>query len=164
MALLHFFVVKVPFAHPPAVQHTYTVLLPTPPPVGCWIVEWGGWIMWVWDSQKACHGLSLCDGWLGGWTGLFCMKREGSRGKNRGLLNEACHPKPPLCSKLLHQPFIHSFIISALLLPCSPSTLPTHSPLFGGFVGPYSLALSHPWISSPPPFCCHPYFSLFYPT
>lgn len=57
----------------------------------------------------------LCDGWLEGCTGLICMRREARKGEKRGLFNEACHPKPPSCTKphtpLLYQPSLYPFVI-----------------------------------------------------
>lgn len=45
------------------------------------------------------------------------MRREASRGKNRGLFREACHPKSPPIRAHTHTHCItHSFIISSLLL------------------------------------------------
>lgn len=65
--------------------------------------------------QRPAMVFLLCDGWLGICTGLFCMRREASKGEKRGLFNEACHPKPPSCMKphtpLLYHPSLYPFII-----------------------------------------------------
>lgn len=125
-------------------KHTHSAIHCTP--IGCWIV---GWEVAAWGGGcKACKRPAmvflLCDGWLEGCTDLICMRREASKGEKRGLFNEACHPKPPFCTKphtlLLYYPSLYPFVI-----PPHPlcfffiSVLPFH---FVAFIRLSSLFLS----------------------
>lgn len=80
------------------------------------------------------------------------MRREANRGENRGLFNEACHPKPPSSS----HPTPSSSIPSSFRPSSSSRVLSLHLSLplflhFVAFICLSSLLLSHPIICTPPP-------------
>lgn len=157
-----------PCPSPNCPTHIHTPVTHSTP---CWVLDCGVERWWGWWGGGLCECEArkgpamvflLCDGWLGGWTGLFCMRREASRGENRGLFNEACHPKPPSCTEPSH-PTPSSSIPSSFRPSSSSLVLPRHLGLlfflhFVAFICPSSLLLSHPILYTQPPLRCPPYF------
>lgn len=156
-----FSVAKIPpCPSPKCPTHIHTpVALCTP--TGCWTV---GWEMVVVGGLCKCEARKgpamvflLCDGWLGGSTGLLYMRIEASRGENRGLFNKACHPKPPS----------HPTPSSSIPSSSSSRTLSLRLRLllflnFVAFICLSSLLLSHPIICTLPPLQCPFYLFPFH--
>lgn len=150
---------KIPPCPSPNCQHTYTIPLPTAPPIGCCIVglrdggvEWGDY-----ESERLVKGLpwSFCcvtDGWEAEQA-CFAWEEKPAEGRK-----EVYSMRPVTQNHPLAHPTPSSSIPSSFR-PSFSLVLPLHLGLpfffhFVAFICPSSLLLSHPTICTPPPLSC----------